>query len=236
MTAMLSFLQTRSPPVGPADTYSYSNLAFAIMSAILALDGLKGPPTIETFVGKMRKNIFEPLGLGAKFFDEVSVVDLPVGYNYDKRFLGYRAVQHGHPLFPAIFGAAGIVATPSDMLKWLLFNMGITTDKRLTPLLRMLHTPSTSATAEGGEQLGLGWFIGPANVDGPGLVNKDGDLDGFGAYMGFVQSTNPGAEPSRAGAFVLVNAHDLTEKDLNGDVQIAEVLTKKVLRIMQGVE
>jgi hypothetical protein len=100
----------------------------------------------------------------------------------------------------------------------------------------MLHTPSTSATAEGGEQLGLGWFIGPANIDGPGLVNKDGDLDGFGAYMGFVQSTDPGAEPSPAGGFVLVNAHDLTEKDLNGDVQIAEALTKKVLRIMQGGE
>jgi hypothetical protein len=48
------------------------------------------------------------------------------------------------------------------MYQWLLFNMGIRKDDRLTPLLPALHAPSTTKTTQYGERLGLGWFIGPA--------------------------------------------------------------------------
>jgi hypothetical protein len=46
--------------------------------------------------------------------------------------------------FPAYFGAGGIVASPNDMLQWLLFNMGINQYAGLTPLRPVLQQPSTS--------------------------------------------------------------------------------------------
>jgi CubicO group peptidase (beta-lactamase class C family) len=77
MACMMSFLEAYPPPVSPDETYTYSNLAFAITSAILALGGPKGKPTIEAFVSKIREHIFNPLGLNAVFFDEVSLVRPP---------------------------------------------------------------------------------------------------------------------------------------------------------------
>jgi D-alanyl-D-alanine-carboxypeptidase/D-alanyl-D-alanine-endopeptidase len=236
MAAMISLLEAMPPLISTDEKYSYSNLAFAIMSAILALGQAKHRPTIEVFAGKVRDRIFNPLGTNARFFDEVSLLDLPVGYNYDYDKDGpcYKAMQPGHPFFPAIFGSAGIIATPNDMLKWLLFNMGLKKDGHLTALLPALHGRSTAVTAGDGDHLGLGWFISPPNANGPGLINKDGDLDGFASYIAFLPSTNPGVVPSQAGAFVLVNAFGLTKKQLGKDVQIAEALTKDILSIMQG--
>jgi D-alanyl-D-alanine-carboxypeptidase/D-alanyl-D-alanine-endopeptidase len=234
MAGMMSLLKTRPPDIAQREDYSYSNLAFAIMSAILALGEAAGKPTIEAFVNKMREHIFNPLGMKAMFFDEVSLTDLPLGYNYDDKSLpGYKAMQPGHPLFPAIFGGAGIVATPNDMLTWLLFNMGIKRDVRLTPLLPALQTPWTSVTGDG-DQLGLGWFISPASDGGPALVNKDGSLDGFASYIAFLPSDQPGTAPSRAGAFVLVNALGIKVNYLDKEVEVAEALAKDLLRIMQG--
>jgi serine-type D-Ala-D-Ala carboxypeptidase/endopeptidase len=237
MAQMMSFLDAAPPPVlPPGKAFTYSNLAFDILSTIIASDGTNGNPTIGAFVSKTRKHIFKPLKLQAKFFDEVSLADLPLGFHYE--YLPsptYTAMAPGDPLFPAIFGDAGIVATPNDMFKWLLFNMGITQDKHLTPLLPALQTRSTRVTEpEYGNHLGLGWFIHPADADCSGSIFKSGRLDGFSSYIAFLPSAEPGAIPSQAGAFVLVNADGITHTQTRDGQEIAFVLTNDLLCIMQG--
>ncbi len=135
--------------------------------------------------------------------------------------------------FPAYFGAGGVVATPSDMFQWLLFNMGITQNSALTGLLPALQTPSTPVKW-GTNQLGLGWFINPAGTNWSASIWKDGGLAGFGSYIGFLPSSNPGVVASQAGAFVLVNAGGVTDSQNNNGVEIACALTNDLLLIMQG--
>jgi serine-type D-Ala-D-Ala carboxypeptidase/endopeptidase len=231
MSALMSFLNAHPPPVSsPGQNYTYSNLAFAIMSAIIASEGNNSNPRLEVFASKVRNYILKPLDLCATFFDETSLANLPLGYHYSDK-ASPVPVPPGHRLFPAIFGGAGMVATPNDMFKWLLFNMGITQVKHLTPLLPVLQRPSTSVTTNWGSQLGLGWFIDPATADWPGSIFKDGDLDGFSSYIAFLPSTKLGIVPSQAGAFVLVNGDDIKTED-STDVAIA--LTNQVLWIMQN--
>lgn len=235
MPSMMSYLGAAPPSVsGTGQSYTYSNLAFALMSAIIASGGKNPSPRVGAFTSKVREHIFEPLGLRATYFNEASLATLPLGYYYDYTSSPvFSATSPGWTLFPAYFGAGGIVATPSDMFQWLLFNMGITQDSTLTPLLSVLQTPSTMVTW-GSTQLGLGWFLGPGGPDWSASVWKDGDLLGFGSYIAFLPSANPGTEASQAGAFVLVNGEGINHPQNNGGTEIAAALTNDLLLIMQG--
>jgi D-alanyl-D-alanine-carboxypeptidase/D-alanyl-D-alanine-endopeptidase len=235
MPGMMSFLAAAPPAVSPPNQkYRYSNLGFAIMSAILASGGVNGNPRVGAFESKMREYILGPLGMQATFFDEASLAELPLGFSYDyTQSPVYAATSPGWIFFPAYFGAGGIVATPNDMFQWLLFNMGITQNSALTGLLPALQTPSTSVKW-GDAQLGLGWFISPAGSNWSASVWKDGDLDGFGSYIAFLPSPNPGVVASQAGAFVLVNADGVTDSQNNAGIEIADALTNDLLLLMQG--
>jgi D-alanyl-D-alanine-carboxypeptidase/D-alanyl-D-alanine-endopeptidase len=235
MPAMLSYLNVSAPSVtSPGEQYTYSNLAFAIMSAILASGGTNNNPHVGDFSRQMRTNIFEPLGIDPIFFNDASLTELPLGFGYDyTQDPPYSATAPGWAFFPAYYGAGGIVATPDDMLRWLLFNMGIVKNSKLSPLLQVLQSPATSVKW-GDTQLGLGWFISPASDNSSASVWKDGDLDGFGSYIAFLPSSQPGSVASQAGAFVLVNAEGLNDPQNNGGVEIAAALTNDLLLIMQG--
>jgi D-alanyl-D-alanine-carboxypeptidase/D-alanyl-D-alanine-endopeptidase len=235
MAGLLSYLSASPPELMQVDkNFTYSNLAFSIMGAILSLDGGKGGPSIDAFVGKMRERIFKPLGLQAAFFDEVSLADLPRGYYYDYTADPlYAARRPGWDFFPAYYGAGGVIASANDMLKWLLFNMGLAKNEELKSLLRALHAPSTGAK-DGVNNLGLGWFINPKNGDWLASVWKDGGLDDFSSYIAFAPSEDPGPVPSRAGAFVLVNARGVTHTQTKDGTEIGAVLTNDLLHILQG--
>ncbi|SFK74081.1 serine hydrolase domain-containing protein [Methylocapsa palsarum] len=228
MPAMLSFLGAAPPTLSPpGQQYQYSNLGFALMSAIIACAGTNANPRIGGFETLMAHNIFGPLGLSASFFDEASLAGLPLGFNYNTTLSPtYQAVAPGWPFFPAYFGAGGIVATPNDMLTWLLFNMGVLQNDILTPLLPVLQKPLPGVTWEG-NRLGLGWFISPQQVW------KDGDLDGFSSYIAFVPSADPGAVASQAGAFVLVNGDGVTDSQ---GLDVAASLTNSLLNFMVPAE
>jgi serine-type D-Ala-D-Ala carboxypeptidase/endopeptidase len=240
MPGMLSYLNEAPPNLSwPNDSYSYSNLAFAIMSAIIAAEDSVNIPVVHAFVRKMREHIFKPLGLSAKFFNEASLGELPLGFTYTYwpsskySYPGYWPQAPGHTLYPAYFGAHGIVATPDDMFKWLLFNMGIMKDAKLTPLLSALQKSSTSVT-DGFNQLGLGWVINPASDGWSASVFKDGALFCFGSYVAFLPSPDPGVVPSRAGAFALVNADGITDTQTPDGTDVTTVLVNDLLQIMQG--
>jgi D-alanyl-D-alanine-carboxypeptidase/D-alanyl-D-alanine-endopeptidase len=100
LLGFLSYLEVAPPPVSRKMIYTYSNLAFALMSAILAAGEAKEKPTVAAFVNKMRERIFKPLGMDAMYFDEVSLARLPRGYNYDsKKKPRYELMAAGHPFF-----------------------------------------------------------------------------------------------------------------------------------------
>jgi serine-type D-Ala-D-Ala carboxypeptidase/endopeptidase len=237
LEAFLSYLETKPPLVSPKEKYTYSNLAFALMSAILAAGLTKEKPTVAAFVKQMRDHIFTPLHMDdTKYFDEVSLVGFPRGYDYSyKHDPPYKDMQAGHPFFPAYFGEAGIVTTPNDLYKWLLFNMGITKHEQLTPLLPVLQTPLTNTLDDDGEQLGLGWFIDPKGDTWPASIRKDGELDGFQSFIEFLPSLDPLNTPSQAGVFVLVNASRINaEQQFGENTTLAAGLANKVLGIMLG--
>lgn len=101
------------------------------------------------------------------------------------------------------------MSTPNDMMKWLQFNMGITANSTLTPLLPALQRPSTNVTTKHGGQLGLGWFLKAVpTINGPTLniVWKDGGLAGYHSFITFLASEQPGTNPSGAGVLVLTNS------------------------------
>jgi len=235
MPGMLSYLGAAPPPVtSPGQRFTYSNLAFAIMSAILASGGTIGDRRVGAFVRLMRENVFGPLGISATYFDDASLAELPLGYNYNYGSSpAYSTAQPGWVFFPAYFGAGGIVATPNDMLQWLRFNMGIVRNAQLSPLLSVLQTPVTTVTA-GVTRLGLGWFISPGGNGSPASVFKDGRLHGFGSYIAFLPSPDPGVTPSPAGVFVLLNAEGITDTQEKEGVPIAVALANDLLSIMQG--
>ena len=212
--------------------YTYSNLGFALMAAILA----GSPPTLAAFRNLVQSRIFAPLGMKSTFFSDVSLAQLPLGYEYDyQQSPVYEGIAPGFEFLPAYNGASGVVASANDMMQWLLFNMGINLNSELTPLLPVLQQPSTR-TMYDDYKLGLSWFIfEPSSGDVPASISKEGALDGFDSCIAFLPSSGtPGVDPSQAGVFVLVNADQITGNQENNGPFLPSVLANDILLIMQG--
>jgi len=220
-----------SPAPPPATTYTYSNLAFAIAGGLLPLllpepsvDGIR--PTYQTLI---RDRIFAPLGMAQSGFlagaDGIDRNAIPTGWNrVDGRFVA-------QPLWrwlPAYDAAGGIVATPRDLMQWLLYNMGLfeaTQGGAANDLTRRqllgettgaeqfnVRDPATlswriasTGAKDAGDRLGLGWFRRPSRNALPDLVWNNGQLPGFTSYMAFDARDNPDFASSRFGVFVLGN-------------------------------
>jgi serine-type D-Ala-D-Ala carboxypeptidase/endopeptidase len=231
VTGMLSYLNASPPAVsGTGTTFTYSNLGFALMAAILSGTN---PPGINGFSRLVKQCLLDPLSMGSMYFNQLPIELLPQCYAYANA-TSYSATTPGWVLFPAYFGAGGLVASASDMLSWLMFNMGIIQVQSLTSLLPVLQTPSTSVETPDNNQLGLGWFINPTSTDWIGTVWKDGGLDGWNTYIAFLPSGQPGSTPSQAGVCVLVNAGGITGKQTYQGVEVSAVIANDLLAIMQG--
>ncbi|PNG26515.1 serine hydrolase domain-containing protein [Methylocella silvestris] len=230
--AMLSYLNASPPPLaGLNQQYFYSNLGFALMAAVLSGGSLE----LRTFTDLVAAKLFKPLGLNCCFFDWASLEHLPLGYNYDYSIEPkppFSAATPGWPLFPAYFGAGGIVASTADILQWLLFNMGLVSNALSTTLAA---TQSSATTVKWGDQsLGLGWFLSPAAGNFPATVWKDGDLEGFRSYIAFAASDQPGVVASDAGAFVLINALGVTVDQTSSGPDLAVALTNDIINLILG--
>jgi CubicO group peptidase (beta-lactamase class C family) len=234
---MLSYLDAAPPSISPpGELCRYSNLAFAIMASILGAKDGPNQSGFQHFERLVFESIFKPLSMQSMFFDKVSLSKLPLGYNYDytrkPAKLPYAAATPGWPFFPAYHGTGGIVASPKDMFQWLLFNMGITKNEVLSPLLPSLQKPSTKVKWADNE-LGLGWFVRPAEPRWSPSIWKDGDLDGFNSYIAFLPSTKPGTVASQAGVFVLANADGITNTQTKDGTEVVCSIANDLLLIMQ---
>jgi serine-type D-Ala-D-Ala carboxypeptidase/endopeptidase len=230
--AMLGYLKgtTKLKPTDIGKAYTYSNLAFSILAQIIPL--FHSTTESEDLDALVTELIFGPLSMSSSaYFGDIYLDQLPVGYNYP----GPAAANPGHAVFPAYYGGGGVVSTPSDILSWLQFNMGMntTSDPALYSILQKTQTPSTSLTRPSDNaELGLGWFI--STPVGPGVlpwVFKDGSLPGYESFMVFVEWIGTGS-PSSAGVFVLTNSNSLTGG--SPAVDVSQYIAEAVLNIMLG--
>jgi serine-type D-Ala-D-Ala carboxypeptidase/endopeptidase len=210
--------------------YAYSNLGFALASAVLPFLCGDGTSSYESLI---QSQIWRQLGFSGStsFFTDVRLDQLPLGYEYGGT--SPVAVAAGNKAFPAYHGAGGVVSTPNDMMKWLQFNMGIQQDAVLSPLLPVLQNPSTNVMY-GATGIGLAWFMtGEATPYSPyPAIFKDGGLSGVSSYIAFLPApTEPLVMPSPAGVFVLTNSAGLYNSK---GMEMSAAVAYSVLNIMQG--
>lgn len=187
---MYDFLAGNPFPIDPSQGYAYSNLAFALLGAAVAVAaGSNG----EDYESLLASAITTPLGLGFTTVDTVSPSVLPLSYSGD-RPMGANAVQ-----YPAYSPAGGLVVSGNAFLTWMQFNMGLTGPANLLALLAQTLTPSGVTTPA--RDVCLGWFYSPA----ANLLSKDGGTLGFSSLVNIVASPSPGTDSSPAGVFIFVN-------------------------------
>jgi len=200
LAEMISFLSSPTFTITPpGTTYSYSNLGFSLLA--IALQAAVGAGDFQTLANT---EILQNLGMAkTQLWSPSTAALLPQGFQDSA-----NAAPNGYPLFPAYFGAAGLLSTPNDMMTWLQFNMGIIQSDTLSGILSALHTPA----AEGVSGLpahkvpGLGWNVTTwfRSDEKLTLIEKNGDLEGFTTQVALLPPA-PGS-PSPAGVFVLVNS------------------------------
>lgn len=229
--AMLGYLNMTPLRVqGTGSQYTNSALAFSILSQIISLFKTNGS---REFTSLMQEWILDPLKLhGTHFFDFVPLDELCLGYSYAAPNPIPSKVAPGYPAFDAYYGASGLISTPSDLMTWLKFNMGM----QLAPLsrfLKLLQSPATSVPGPSGDGLGLGWFLSPPSSLQPvGAVWMAGELSGFSSYITFLPWVESDSA-SQAGVFVLTNCDGLVATGT--EVDVAAAIATDVLAVMQGI-
>jgi beta-lactamase class C len=198
----------------PGQCYTYSNLSWSML-AIAALDpGRSEKVDIYTdynrHLGQLCQELAMPL---TALFEPNQVPHMACGY---KDRIPFSTTENYQPGSRMHFGAGGIVSCASDMLRWLLYNMGrlpaSNADRHLLTMQqseRRKRPRCGTTTGKCGDDEGdgaataLGWFL-PKATDGTAtqVLSKDGGVHGFTSWMGFESWVEVG-EPSRNGVVVL---------------------------------
>jgi serine-type D-Ala-D-Ala carboxypeptidase/endopeptidase len=227
-TGMLGFLNMTSlQPSQSGLKYTYSDLAFSILSQIVPLFVPSTPP--PKFNDLASDVLLGPLNLyNTLFFEDVPIDELCLGYSYADPTNAPQPVRAGWQTFDAYYGAGGLVSTPGDMMTWLQYNMFLRTNPAISPYLRMLQSASTSVPGPNHNSLGLGWFVRPSpRLPGGTAIWIDGQLPGFNSYMVLV----PGGtdSPSPGGVFVLTNCDSLVN---SSKIEVPAVIGNELLTAM----
>ena len=191
---MLEFLSTNPFQLGQTGHYAYSNLGFALLGAVT-------PPAMGfdsswSWESLLQSTLLRPLGIQLQQIQDVSPDLLPASYDKQGKT---PAIPKKYPAFNP---GGGLVFSSADLMRWLMFNMGMSGGLDLptfVPLLAMTQRPSTPVVTPQGANIGLGWFL---SQDG---VFKDGGVAGFSTLVAFMASPEPGIVSSAAGAMIMVN-------------------------------
>lgn len=213
----------------PGTSYLYSDLGYALLA--LAEPVLAGSTTtdpldlLEEWEGMLDSMVLTPLGMNAThaFNPSTDPGLLPQGYRHESS--GNIDVGLGHNnSWPSFIGAGGIVSTPSDMMIYLEYSLGLL-NSPLNGLLSALHTPTTKVTTPSGEQLGIGWFIGTLPGSSISFISKNGGVPAFSTQIDFAPSTNTG---------VIVLANVSADKGVKKLVDVTTTASQ-VLQIINGL-
>jgi CubicO group peptidase (beta-lactamase class C family) len=186
----------------PGTAYLYSNLGFSLLGGVLANhDGM-------TWIADLHQAVLTPLGM-----TDTDVYEALTTEQRSRLAQGYAAGNFGtcttppcavpylslwaYPP-PAANPSGGIFVTPTDMMTWLGYNLGMGTNSALNALLPILRMPRFTAT--GAPDRALAWNISNLSIGGmpASVIWKDGDNQGFHSFIAYVPTLH-------IGVFVLVN-------------------------------
>jgi hypothetical protein len=199
--------------------YTYSNLAWSLL-AIVGMNPQN--PFVDVYEGynEQLATLCKDLHMGnTALFNQSQVPNMACGF--DKTVAPFSVNQDYRPAPAMLFGSGSIVSCASDMLQWLLYNMG-----QLQPSpteFAILQTQQQTGSARSqcgtttggcgahqprGPAVGIGWFFPKvANATGR-VLSKDGGVPGFTSWMGFESWVQNGANaPSENGVMVLSAGH-----------------------------
>ncbi|SFJ61036.1 serine hydrolase domain-containing protein [Bradyrhizobium sp. cf659] len=202
----------------PGQCYTYSNLAWSL----LAIAGANPQNTYVDVYDEYNTQLVELCaGLGMNntaLFNTGQVPSMACGYD------GTQPFDIGHsylPCPPMEFGSGSIVSCASDMLQWLLYNMG-----QLQPSpteFAILQTQQQTGWTRGkcgtatgicggptkGPTVGIGWFFPKIAGAAGSVLSKDGGVPGFSSWMGFESWVQNGASAPSGNGVVVLSAGSL---------------------------
>jgi len=192
--------------------YTYSNLAWSL----LAIAGFNPQnPYVDVYdeYNAQLAVLGADLGMGnTALFNTSQVSGMACGYNGTQPF---EIGQSYKPCPTMEFGSGAIVSCASDMLQWLLYNMGqlqpsptefaiLQMQQQANPARRKCGTTGTCQVQAQGPTVGIGWFFPKIAGAAGRVLSKDGGVPGFSSWMGFESWVQNGANaPSSNGVMVL---------------------------------
>jgi serine-type D-Ala-D-Ala carboxypeptidase/endopeptidase len=208
----------------PGSAYLYSDLAVALLA--LAEPVLGGSHTtnrlglLNEWEALVTSVVLEPLRMNSThaFDPALDPALLPQGFTTNSSGQIMPALNHNES-WPAFLGAGGLVSTPSDMMIYLEYNLGLL-PTLLNDLLPALHTPATAVKTPHGVQLALGWFITAIPGSTIPMIGKNGGVPSFNTQVFFAPSTG-------TGVFGLVNTN-------NTIIDVLKIASQ-VMQIINGV-
>ena len=183
----------------PGEKYAYSNIGYGILGLALSR------ATEKPFMQLIDEMVFKPLKMNNSFFiiPEGDKNKVAAGYNWhpftgkidaEKAKLEHKGRGYKVP-------NGGIYSTPSDLARFLMAQCG-NSDLLTTKYLQMMQTIQTQEDDEYG--YGLGFSI-RNNDKGIKMVEHDGGVIGYNAYMAFNPESGIGVIMMRNYNFGLTN-------------------------------
>lgn len=180
VSQMYRFLSKYELTREPGTRYEYSNFGYALLSNVLSRLSKR------TFPDLIQQVIISPLNLKDTIFTltQEQKGRLVTGYELGKGISPLLSEK----IYSVFIGSGGLYSTPRDMLTFLSFNLR----KERTSLNGVLPIMQRSYHQFKNFGVGLGWKIASfENLKEP-YYYLDGNLFGFGMYMGMIPGTDTG--------------------------------------------
>lgn len=199
VSQMYRFLSKYELKREPGTKYEYSNFGYALLANLLSRLSKR------TFPDLIEKVIISPLNLKDTTFTltQEQKIRLVTGYELGKGISPLLSEK----IYSVFIGSGGLYSTPKDMLTFLSFNLR----KERTSLNSVLPIMQAPYHWFKNFDVGLGWKIASfENLEEP-YYFLDGNLFGFGMYMGMI----PGAD---MGVVILYNQGEFNPTPLAYDL------------------
>lgn len=145
----------------PGQSWDYSNENYYLLAKVVErVSGL-------SYADWLNRNLFQPAGMTARSYADEGQANPAVAQGYVHRLKTDPFIACPAPDWSGVIGGGGIIATPSDMVR---FDVAVFGGKLLDAAHRA-EMVRTVADFGGGAGYALGWFVFPQ-----GIVKHDGDF------------------------------------------------------------
>lgn len=186
---LMSFLRHYKLEHPPGEIHEHSNLGYALLALALSRTAKQSYPIL------LQNTLLEPLGLSETMFNTTKEAKnlIVIGY------------QNGKEIAPQVFenrsslllGSNGLYSSPSDMLKWLSF--------QLSAEQKPFKATKTVSHKVYKDKMALGWEVVPWSEYQ--LYECSGAGLGFSGYIAFI-------DEREVGVFVLANSETANVTEL----------------------